>query len=144
MNTKLLKTLFLATLVLFASVTAQTPDQDTNTKAEENLLVGVNSDNEGLRISSAYFLGEFHLEKGVIPLMKMLRDDNNPGARLMAALSLVKIGNEQGVYMVKRTAQFNTNERVRRMSDKLYYAYLLQKYIKEHPTEAPLFAGLIK
>ena len=38
---------------------------------EDNLIVGVLSDNLGLRISSAYFLGEIKSEKAIIPLLKM-------------------------------------------------------------------------
>ena len=146
MNTKLVSLAAILALVLFSfsSVNANGNDKKSNDTVESNLLVGVQSDNLGLKISSAFYLGELKSEKAVDDLMKILREDPNTGARLMAALSLVKIENEQGLYMVKRTAQFNTDERVRRMSDKLYYAYLINKYIKENPKEAPLFAVLIQ
>ena len=143
MNTKLFLSTVIFLLFAFTSVNANDKESAKQIQIEENLLVGVQSENDGLKISSAYYLGEMKSEKAVYHLMKILRDDKNVGARLMAALSLVKIENEQGLYMVKRTALFNTSERVRRMSDKLYYAFLIKEYVKENPDQAPLFAGLI-
>ncbi|MCZ7603448.1 MAG: hypothetical protein QY331_03615 [Melioribacteraceae bacterium] len=92
---------------------------------EENYLVGVSSENQGLKVSSAYFLGEIKSSKAVIPLMKILREDDCDGARLAAALALVKIGDARGVFMVKRTVDFNDCEKVRRMAKHLYSAYLI-------------------
>jgi hypothetical protein len=103
---------------------------------EKNLLHGLGSDNEGLRISCAYYLGEIKSNKAVYPLMALLRSDCCYGARIVAALSLIKIDDPQGVYMVKRTAQFNSNENVRKMSEKFYLSYLWQKYIEENPEKA--------
>ncbi|MCO6472531.1 MAG: HEAT repeat domain-containing protein [Melioribacteraceae bacterium] len=91
-------------------------------KIELNLLEGVNSDNTGLKISSAYFLGELKSEKAVIPLMKMLRSEKCEGARVMAALSLVKIGSERSLFMLKRESEFNDFERVRQMCGQFYKA----------------------
>ncbi len=104
---------------------------------EANLLVGLNSDNDGLKISCAYYLGEIKSQNSVLPLMKILRDDRCYGARIIAALSLIKIGDSQGVYMVKRTAKFNSEEGVRKMSEKFYLAYLWLKYLEENPEKAP-------
>lgn len=39
-------------------------------------------------------------EKAVFPLMKLLRERKTLEERIIAALSLVKIGNTQGVYLV--------------------------------------------
>lgn len=138
--------LILLTMLLTVTALAQestiSKDHPKYAIAEKNLLKGVNSDNEGLRFSSAYFLGEMKSEAAVLPLVRMLRDEENEGGRIIAALSLIKIENAQGVYMVKRTAQFNDNERVRKMSDKFYYAYLLQKYLKENQEEYQKFSFL--
>lgn len=144
MNTKLYYPL-IALIILFAfiSLRANNNESAKAKQVEQNLLVGVQSENDGLRISSAYYLGEMKSTDAVFHLTKMLREDKNTGARLMAALSLVKIEDEQGLYMVKRTALFNSSERVRRMSDKLYYAFLIKEYIKNNPEQAPMFAGLI-
>ena len=136
---KSLSLLFAALLIFVTSVNAQgiSPDDPVvkakYTTIESNLIEGLKSDNEGLKISCAYYLGELKSEKAVNPLMAILRCDDCYGARIVSALSLIKIDNPQGVYMVKRTAEFNDSENVRKMSEKFYLAYLWQKYLEEHP-----------
>lgn len=134
----------LAALVFFTTtISAQGIDpNDPVVKAkystiEKNLLVGLNSNIEGLRISCAYYLGEMKSQNAVIPLMDLLRCDDCYAARIVAALSLIKIDNPQGVYMVKRTAEFNNNDNVRKMSGKFYLSYLWKKYLEQNPEKAP-------
>lgn len=91
---------------------------------ENNYIEGIKSDNQGLKVSAAYFLGEMKSSKAVIPLMRILREDNCDGARLAAALALVKIGDARGVYMVKKAVDFNDCEKVRKMAKHLYASYI--------------------
>ncbi len=133
----------LAALVLFTSVIISQGIDPTNpvvkqkySVIESNLLQGLKSDTEGLKVSCAYYLGEIKSQKAVLPLMEILRCDNCYAARIVAALSLIKIDNEQGVYMVKRTALFNDKDGVRKMSEKFYLASLWHKYLETHPEKA--------
>lgn len=132
----------LAILLVTASTFARTENgefdnvnKDKYPTIEANLMVGLQSENEGLRISSAYYLGELKSKKAVHQLMKILREDESYPARIVAALSLIKIDDTQGVYMVQRTSEFNTQERVRKMSERFYLSYLLKKYIEENPAK---------
>ncbi len=133
----------LAALVLFSTVVPAQGIELSNpvvkekySSIESNLLQGLKSEVEGLKVSCAYYLGEIKSQKAVLPLMKILRDDNCYAARIVAALSLIKIDDEQGVYMVKRTALFNNQEGVRKMSEKFYLAHLWQKYLETHPEKS--------
>lgn len=137
---KIISVLLIAITFLASNLTAQNSiaPNDPIIKAkystiEANLLEGLKSDIDGLRISCAYYLGDIKSEKAVIPLMKILREDNCYGARIVAALSLIKIDNEQSVYMVKRTALFNEQEGVRKMSEKFYLSHLWKKYLEQNP-----------
>jgi hypothetical protein len=103
---------------------------------ETNLLVGLKSENDGLRTSCAYYLGEMKSLKAVHDLIKILRDDECYAARIVAALSLIKIDDTQGVYMVQRTSLFNEFEGVRKMSEKFYLSYLMKKYLDQNPEKA--------
>lgn len=91
---------------------------------ENNYIEGIKSDNQGLKVSAAYFLGEMKSSKAVIPLMRILREDNCDGARLAAALALVKIGDARGIYIVKKAVDFNDCEKVRKMAKHLYASYI--------------------
>jgi hypothetical protein len=82
--------------------------------AEENLLIGLRSDNQGLRESSAYMLGELGSGKAVIPLMSMLRNGDSESSRIVAALALTRIGDARGVYAVKRAASFDESQEVQK------------------------------
>jgi hypothetical protein len=81
-------------------------------RAEENLLIGLQSDNQGVREGSAYMLGELRSSKAVIPLMAMLRNNPVESCRIVAALALSRIGDARGVYAVKRATTFDPSENV--------------------------------
>ncbi len=92
-----------------------------------NLMNGVNSGNQGLRMSSAYFLGELKSDEAVIPLMKILKSDENEEARIMAGLSLLKIKDSRGIFAIKQAIEFDGSERVRKMCSIFYQDYLSDK-----------------
>ncbi len=92
---------------------------------EGNYLMGLNSDNLGLKMSCAYFLGEMKSEKAVIPLMEILNKETHEGVRIMAAWSLSKIGDPRGIYLLQQTSNFCDCVSVQCMSQYYYMHYLL-------------------
>ncbi|MBN1299617.1 MAG: HEAT repeat domain-containing protein [Melioribacteraceae bacterium] len=92
---------------------------------EENLLVGLKSDNYGLHLSSAFMLGEIKSERAIIPLTQMLRMSQDEKTRLVAALSLIKIGTDRSIYVVKDAIRFNDFEKVSKMCAKLYNGHIV-------------------
>ena len=135
----------LAATILFTSF-AFAEENKSLTKAntfdtiELNRLIGLASDNDGLKVSCAFNLGEMKSQKAVIPLIAMLREGKTDEERIIAALSLIKIGDKQGVYMVSRAAKFNDSGRVRYICEKFYNGYLLEKdnTVKETNTVASM------
>ncbi len=89
-------------------------------KAVNNYLVGLKSENLGIRLSCAYFAGEYKIEDAVIPLMKMLHSEKTEEARIMAALALAKIGTGKCLFAIKQTALFDKSQRVRSLCTKFY------------------------
>ncbi|MFH0735596.1 MAG: HEAT repeat domain-containing protein [bacterium] len=115
----------------------------TNEQIEENLLVGLQSDNLGLRVSSAYLLGEIKpSEKAILLLMKTLRDDPDPRAKTMAALTLVKLEDERGLFLVQSQCKFSQDCKVRKMCQHLYASYLSKKQGALKETRDTLFASI--
>jgi hypothetical protein len=100
--------------VVAAENSAKSLTSDQYGGAVQNLLIGLKSDNQGLRESSAYMLGELGSTKAVIPLMAMLRDDASESSRIVAALALTRIGDARGVYAVKRAASFDESREVQK------------------------------
>ena len=89
-------------------------------RGEENLLVGLNSDNFGLKSSSAQILGDIQSKKAVIPLMRILKDSHDERLRIVAALSLYKIQDARGLFAVKQAVKFDDSARVRKLCNNFY------------------------
>ncbi len=89
-----------------------------------NLLVGLKSDNLGLKTSSACMLGELKAGEAVVPLMAMLRDDEQECCRIVAALALCRIGDSRGVYAVKCAVQFDDSKQVAQKCAWFYDQYV--------------------
>jgi HEAT repeat protein len=126
-------------LLLFIALTsiqyAQEAEEKKSTITDddiiENLLVGLESDNLGLKVSCAYYLGERKADKAVIPLMALLKGKDVAEARIMAALSLFKIGDGRGVYAIQQRAKFEDNPQVKRMCEIFYNMYLQEETVKK-------------
>lgn len=89
-------------LFSFTFTQAQTPTDVKYSQIEDNLLIGLNSTNQGLKVSSAYFLGEIKSEKATNQLMDMFHCSDNPEVRQVAALALFKINSERGMFAIKQ------------------------------------------
>ena len=101
---------------------------ETKKAAIENLLIGLSSDNFGLRTSSAYMLGEIKADEAVVPLMNMLRTEKNEDARIVAALALYKIEDSRGVFAVKQAIRFDKSDRVKKLCSNFYNQILRERY----------------
>jgi len=132
-----MKTLLILLLssLMFASILAAGAGSKTKLNKYaiiENLNRGLNSDNEGLRISSAGMIQEIidnaivnpdEFSTSLIPLLKMLDNGSTEYERLSAALTLYSIGNGIGIYRLRGSAKYDESEKVRTISKNLYYGY---------------------
>ena len=110
-------------LITFSAFAGNNQREDVKECTVASLIMGINSENIGLRTSSAYMLGELQCEKGVIPLMRMLKSEDREDARIVAALALLKIGNAKGIFAIKQAIRFDDSERVRRLCANFYHSY---------------------
>lgn len=113
---------------LSSSNSSSSSSKITNSLIVANLLTGMKSSNEGLKLSSLYLMGNYDTEKSVIELLRTLKDDPKDEARITAALSLYKLGDARGIYAVKRAAEFDESPRVRKMCENYYRQYLAAKF----------------
>lgn len=101
----------------------------------DNLKIGLESQNEGLRISSAYMLtdlmGKNVVEQSdasgsLIPLMKMLNNGQTEIERITAAMALYELGNSIGIRALRNAAIFDESQRVRKHAKDFYIEYHLE------------------
>jgi hypothetical protein len=92
--------------------------------AVENLLIGLASDNIGLKSGCAFMLGELKATEAVVPLMALLKSRECEDCRTVAALALCRIGDERGAYAVRRAVKFDESERVQQKCAWFYEQYV--------------------
>ncbi len=102
----------LVTVGMFASDPAAKPAYN-KAVVEQNLLIGLASDNAGLQRSCALMLGQIDSKRAVIALMGTLRSDRNESVRLAAAWALSRIQDPFGRYFVKTTVSFDESAKIR-------------------------------
>jgi hypothetical protein len=110
MKTKLALTIITLLFIAVTVVYAEDPYLPANANQElieDNLLIGLNSDNDGLRYSCALMLGDIKSSRSVIPLMKVLKQCDNLKLKTVAAWALCNIGDARGTYAVKREVELN-------------------------------------
>ena len=128
---KLLKNRFGLLIVLFVFMTIsfsqarqkEPAPADKNAQNEAKYISALRSGNESVRISSAYMLGEIRSKKAVVPLMDMFRQEKDNGAKLVAALSLLKIGDARGIFLIKRRIELKENEGITIILQHLFKDY---------------------
>ena len=113
---------------IFAGNSSTKVDEEKYDLVVENYLTGIKSDNFGLKTSSAYYLGELKSSDAVIPLLKILsNDEEDVRTRITAALALYKIGDGRGIYRLKTMSRFEDNKRLADLSQKFYYTHVLKE-----------------
>lgn len=113
--------LLVITLMSAADLYAQSSKYENITvNSLETLKQGIKSDNPGLRRSSIYMAGLYKIDEAVETLTEQLDKEKNPGIRVLIALSLYNIGNQNGMDAVKDLSVNDSDKEVKRMSTVLY------------------------
>ena len=128
-----LSILFVATI---GELTAQTnsisiKDVTNDKYALDNLLDGINSENDGVKRSSIYFAGHYRIAEAEEALIEQLKKELNPSNRILIALVLYELVSEDGLLEVKKLASNDDNQKVRRMSTHIYNEFLTKDFKKE-------------
>ncbi len=127
-------------LLLFSQLLFSQEIANTNNPANDacikSLFQGINSNNEGLKAGCAYMFGELSCDKAVISLLEILHNNPKEELRILAALSLFKIGDSRGIFAIKQAIRFDESERVARLCEGFYKTFLKNKV--EAPVEIAL------
>lgn len=112
-------------LLSFQILPQEIADQNISPKETciKTLLKGMDSDNRGLQAGCTYMLGELCCDRGVISLLDILHNNPSEELRILAALSLYKIGDSRGIYAIKQAIKFDESSRVSRLCEKFYSAH---------------------
>ena len=127
-------TLLLASTSAFAGVKKKGVEKTYDKEAIiDNLKVGLTSENYGIRVSSAYVLGQLlccdvitadDASGTIIPLLKILKNEDNDEARIVAALALYHLKSDRGAMIYGFAAKNDDSKRFSKFSDILYREYI--------------------
>ena len=123
-----LSLLFVATAGEITAQTNSIKELTNNKYALDNLLDGIKSDNDGVKRSSIYFVGKYRIAEAEEVLIEQLKEEQNPSNRILIAFVLYELGSEEGLLAVKKLADNDDNQKVRRMSTHIYNEYLTNDF----------------
>lgn len=120
--------LLIVTVAVLLSVTlTQAQVQESFSKKEiENLISGINSENNGLMRSSVYFAGKYQIEAVVETLVDKLESEEKPSNIILIAMTIYKIGDREALMKVLDTAKSSENERVKHMLNAIVAEFLIE------------------
>ena len=93
--------------------------------ALQNLEMGIQSENDGVRESSIYLAGQYRFIDTEDALIKQLRVEKKSDIKVLIGLALYRMGSEKGMYELQKLALEDENPKVRRMSSAIYSEYLV-------------------
>jgi hypothetical protein len=122
------KLLFAVSLILILSFPMLPQETAVRNSSEmqacfETLQQGLTSDNVGLKAGCTYMVGVLRCQRSVITLLQILHSSPSEELRILAALSLYKIGDSRGIFALKQAIKFDESKRVQRMCEIFYKAY---------------------
>lgn len=135
-------------LILFAlaiiktSVYANKPDElkCKNRKAAVAMLIeGIKSDNVGLMKSAVYLSGKYRVNETVPALIEKLNSELDDNSKVLIALSLFMIGNEDGIEAVFKLSSSDPGNHIRKMCGEIYREFVNSVNIND-----PLISSVIE
>ena len=92
-----------------------TPSEDDNnnvnwTKAEQNYIQALKSDNNGVKVSAATYIRKYNLTGAVEELKTLLAKENADNVKMSGALALISIGGDEGRTAIEKALATEENE----------------------------------
>ncbi|HSL88937.1 MAG TPA: HEAT repeat domain-containing protein [Ignavibacteriaceae bacterium] len=113
-------------LVLTSNLFAQNSlaEFTKNKYAMDNLIMGIHSENEGVRKSAIYFAGKYKVMETAQDLINQISKEENASIKILIALALFEMDSKEGLEAVKKLSLSDKNDKVRRMASFIYNEYL--------------------
>ncbi|HCY75602.1 MAG TPA: hypothetical protein DHV28_06740 [Ignavibacteriales bacterium] len=93
--------------------------------ALQNLIMGIQSENDGVRESAIYLAGQYRFIDTEDALIKQLKVEKDSDIKVLIGLALYRMDSEKGMNELLGLATQDKNPRVRRMSSAIYSEYLV-------------------
>ena len=91
--------------------------------ALQNIIMGIHSENEGVRESSIYFAGKYRFIDTEDALISQLKVEEDSDLKILIGLALFRMNSEKGMKELLTLAVKDEDSRVKRMSQAIYNEY---------------------
>jgi HEAT repeat protein len=127
------KLYFLLAAILFVLLVSESFGQNQKVSelskhkyALQNLVNGIQSENEGVRESSIYLAGQYRFIDTEDALIDQLKVEKDSDIKVLIGLALFRMNSDKGMNELQKLASNDENPRVRRMSLAIYNEYLVK------------------
>ena len=93
--------------------------------ALQNLVIGIHSENDGVRESSIYFAGKYRFIDTEDALIKQLKVEKESDIKVLIGLALFRMSSGKGMNELEKLASIDENPRVRRMGYAIFNEFLV-------------------
>ncbi len=122
----LLSVLIIAGFLSVTSDLAAAPENERFDKNEiKTLIMGINSENEGLRKSAIFFAGKYQVKEAVDALVDRMNETGNRQELYLISVALYKIGSFEGLSAVWKAASRNNDSYTKELLLAVYERYQL-------------------
>ena len=101
-------------VVLFSGNILAKPAEDEKPdkikRAIENLAVGIQSENDGVRNCCIFFAGYYEFNELTGVLVKQLKREQNSDTKVMILLSLYRIGDKESIEAAKQLVRYDDDQ----------------------------------
>lgn len=109
--------------------TASLADENEKYAYHQYLLNSLDDENVGRRASAAMLLGDNGVDEAIVPLMKMLKTEKDFRVRIIAAVSLYKVGDPSIVPQLKEVFKKEKNKTVKHVLNGVISDLLSQEIV---------------
>lgn len=99
-------------------------DMTSSKFALQNLVMGIQSLNKGVRESAIYFAGQYRFIETEAALINQLKVEKESNIKLLISLALFRMESKTGMNELRELALVERNPRVRRLTAAMYKEYL--------------------
>lgn len=93
--------------------------------ALQNLVMGIQSENHGVRESAIYLAGQYRFIDTEDALIEQLKVEKDSDIKVLIGLALFRMSSEKGMNELQKLASKDENPRVRRMSYAIYNEFVV-------------------
>jgi HEAT repeat protein len=115
-------------LISFFELNAADIQLNSAHKAVGNLLMGIKSENDGLKRNAIYLAGKYRLVETGDALVEQYSVEKEPGTKILIAHAIFRIHDDNAMEKIYNMSISDKNPKVRRLTAAIYETYKLDNY----------------